>query len=287
MLKDTATEEDALEEYFCVPKASGGSYMSRVLIESRMTEAPVLRFEGSKEFNEWPEDKRNAEINDWCEEHLKAHLKALNKEDRHCFGEDFGRTGDLTVIAPLKIGQDLKRRCPFIVELRNVPFRNQEQVLFYIGDRLPRLSGGKLDARGNGQYLAEQARYRYGSGVIDMVMLSQGWYLENMPPFKAAFEDDNIEIPKDADILSDLRAIQVVKGIPKIPDGNTSTGSASAKSQQRHGDAAIALCLAWSASCMDAVEYAYYPVKKQTPDTDTGDRTIRVTRGLKGGGSLL
>ena len=181
LLKDTATEEDALEEYFCVPKASGGSYMSRVLIESRMIdEAPVLRFEGSKEFNEWPEDKRKAEIETWCEEHLKLLLDALNPELQHAFGEDFGRSGDLTVIAPLQIGQDLKRRCPFIVELRNVPFRNQEQILFYIADRLPRLCGGKLDARGNGQYLAEQSRYRYGTGVIDQVMLTQGWYLENM-----------------------------------------------------------------------------------------------------------
>ncbi|MCW7552579.1 hypothetical protein NX722_07935 [Endozoicomonas gorgoniicola] len=287
LLKDTATEEDALEEYFCVPKASGGSYMSRVLIESRMMEAPVLRYEGTAEFNEWAEEKRRPIIEDWCNDHLKPLLDALNPELQHAFGEDFARNGDLTVIAPLMVEQNLKRRCPFIVELKNVPFRNQEQILFYIGDRLPRLCGGKLDARGNGSYLAEEARYRYGSGLIDEVMLTQGWYLENMPPFKAAFEDDNIEIPKDADILSDLRAIQVVKGIPKIPDGNTSTGSASARSQQRHGDAAIALCLAWSASCMDAVEYAYHPVKKQTPDTDTGDRTIRVTRGLKGRGSLL
>lgn len=282
LLKDTATEEDALEEYFCVPKASGGSYMSRVLIESRMTEAPVLRFEGSSEFNEWPEHQRNAEMNDWCNAHLQPLLTALNQEDRHCFGEDFGRSGDLTVIAPLAIGQDLKRRCPFIVELRNVPFRNQEQVLFYIADRLPRLSGGQLDARGNGQYLAEQARYRYGSGVIDMVMLSQSWYLENMAPFKAAFEDDNIEIPKDADILTDLRAIQVIKGIPKLPDGNTAKdGPGSNKSKQRHGDAAIALCLAWAASNMDTMEYGYTPVRKATPDADPYTRTIRTARGTR------
>ncbi|WP_299734013.1 hypothetical protein [uncultured Endozoicomonas sp.] len=282
LLKDTATEEDALEEYFCVPKASGGSYMSRMLIEARMIdEAPVLRFEGSNEFNEWPEDQRNVEINDWCNEHLKPLLTDLNPALQHAFGEDFGRSGDLTIIAPLQIGQDLKRRCPFIVELRNVPFRNQEQMLYYIVDRLPRLMGGKLDARGNGQYLAEQARYRYGSGTIDEVMLSQSWYLENMPPFKAAFEDDNIAIPKDADILSDLRAIQVIKGVPKIPDGNTSDGPSSNKSKQRHGDAAVALCLAWAASNMETTEYAYTPVRKTTPDSDPYKRTIRTARGTR------
>ncbi|MFY9180196.1 MAG: terminase family protein, partial [Venatoribacter sp.] len=29
LLKDTATQDDALEEYYCVPKQSGGSYLSR------------------------------------------------------------------------------------------------------------------------------------------------------------------------------------------------------------------------------------------------------------------
>ena len=279
LLRDTATEEDALEEYFCVPKSSGGSYMSRVLVEARMiSEAPVLRFEGSTEFNEWPEPQRNAEVDEWCHQQLKPLLEALTPSLQHAFGEDFGRSGDLTVIAPLQIGQDLKRRCPFLVELRNVPFRNQEQVLFYIADRLPRLCGGQLDARGNGQYLAEQARYRYGTGVIEPVMLTQGWYLENMPRFKAAFEDDNIAIPKDADVLADLRAIQVVRGVPKIPDGNTAKdGSASAKSQQRHGDAAVALCLAWAATNMEGglIEFTALPDKNRSDwnqeDTDDYD----------------
>ncbi len=276
LLKDTATEEDALEEYFCVPKASGGSYMSRVLIESAMTSgAPVLRFEGSAEFNQWPEPQRNAVINEWLNGHLTPLLTALNVNDRHCFGEDFGRSGDLTVIAPLAIGQDLVRRCPFIVELRNVPFRNQEQVLFHIVDRLPRLTGGQLDARGNGQYLAEQARYRYGSGVIDMVMLTQGWYLENMAPFKAAFEDGNLFIPKDADILSDLRAIQVIRGVPKLPDGNTGSN------RQRHGDAAVALCLAWAASTMDGglIEFTPLPDKRSYDDPERDDPEHDFQRG--------
>lgn len=268
LLKDTATEEDALEEYFCVPKASSGSYLSRMLIESCMSDKwQVLRFEGSAAFNESPEPQRNAVIDDWCQQQLMPCLTELKPNLQHCFGEDFGRSGDLTVIAPFEIGQDLKRRCPFIVELRNVPFRNQEQVLFFIADHLPRLMGGKLDSRGNGQYLAEQARYRYGSGIIDAVMLSQSWYLEHMPPFKAAFEDLDIELPQDADILSDLQAIQVIKGIPKLPDGNTVKVSGK---QPRHGDAAVALCLAWAASRMEGgqIEYTALPSKSERSDPD-------------------
>ena len=266
LLRDTATLEDAQEEYGCVPKQGGGAYLSRALIESRMAEAPVLRFEGTAEFNAWPERHRQAEMQEWCEEHLKPLLEALNPQERHAFGEDFGRTGDLTVIAPIAVTQQLKRKIPFLVELRNVPFKQQEQVLYYIADRLPRLAAGALDARGNGQYLAEEAKYRYGENRIEEVMLSQSWYLENMPKLKAAFEDDEISIPKDADILNDLRALQVIKGIPRLPEGKT--GDA----KNRHGDAAIAIAMAYFASLQEYVEMEWTPVptkaERDDPDND-------------------
>ena len=67
-----------------------------------------------------------------------------------------------------------KRRTPFVVELRNIPFRQQEQILFYIADRLPRFLGGAMDARGNGQYLAETARQRYGARIAQVMLSSSG-----------------------------------------------------------------------------------------------------------------
>ena len=151
---------------------------------------------------------------EWCERNLEPALAALDNL-MSCFGEDFGRNGDLTVIWPLQIEPDLMRRTPFVVELRNMPFRQQEQVLFYIVDRLPRFIGGAMDARGNGQYLAETARQRYGAR-IEQVMLSAQWYRENMPRYKAAFEDGTIELPRDADILADHRAIVIEHGVAHI-----------------------------------------------------------------------
>ena len=88
-----------------MPKSSGGSYLSRVLIESRMVEAPVLRFEGTEEFNNWDESQRIAVMQDWLDETVKPLVEALNPALMHCFGEDFARTGDLTDIVPLEIGQ--------------------------------------------------------------------------------------------------------------------------------------------------------------------------------------
>lgn len=154
-------------------------------------------------------------------------------------GEDFGRSGDLTVLWPLVLGDNLRLSTPCVVEVRNCPFRQQEQILYYILDRLPRFSGAALDARGNGQYLAEVARQRYGQDLVDEVMLSEGWYRDNMPKLKAALEDKDLTLPKDAAILDDLRAFRVVRGVAKIPDKRTADAAG-----QRHGDAGVALALA-------------------------------------------
>ena len=62
---------------------------------------------------------------------------------------------------------------------------------------------------------------------------------------KAALEDGTLDdLPRDADVLADLRAVQVIKGVPRIPD-TRSTGEDKGK---RHGDAAVAVALAYYAS---------------------------------------
>ena len=162
---------------------------------------------------------------------------------------------DLTVLWPLAIGKDLRRRTPFVVELGKVPFEQQRQVLFFICDRLPRLQGIKLDAGGNGAYLAEVALQRYGEHLVEEVKLSQGWYLAEVAPFKAAFEDDMITVPADADIVTDLCTPVYKAGVPTVPplrrtaeDGVT-----------RHCDAFVAGVLAYAASRADAIRFEYIP----------------------------
>lgn len=233
--------EDADEELFCRPKSGSGVYLSRNLIESCMSpDIPVVRWSPpAGDFVDWPLDRAHKETLDWCNAELGPLLAKLPTDLRAYFGEDFGRTGDLTVIWPVVEMEGLTLWTPFVVELRNAPFRTQEQILFYIIDRLPRFSGGALDARGNGQALAEYARQRYGPGLIKEVMLSDVWYREHMPKLKAQYEDRTIIAPKDAHILDDLRAFKVMKGIAKLPDVRTGK-----KGEQRHGDAGIANALA-------------------------------------------
>lgn len=240
----------AEEELDCVPSNSGGAWLSRALIEARMIDAPVLRWKPpAKDFTLWPEHLRTAEMRDWLEAYVMPVLATLNPDFRSGFGFDFGRTGDLSVLLPFQITRQLRRRFPFALELANCPFDQQREAMYFIGDRLPRFFAGKLDSRGNGQYLAEKAQQKWGAGRIEMVMLSQAWYRDNTAPFKAALEDGTAELVRDADHLDDLRAFQVVKGIPLLPDTRTK----GQDGQQRHGDAGVAYLLAYAASRADNI----------------------------------
>lgn len=229
------------EELFCVPARGGGAWLSRVLIESCMKPAPVLRFTGTAAFNDASPERRAVEMQEWIDEHLRP-LLAFNPALRHALGQDFARSGDLSVIAPGEIAQNLSLRVPFLVELKNVPYNQQLQVLFAIADALPRLSGVVIDSRGNGSYIGEAAHDKYGSVVVRL-MPTEGWYRDNMPPYKAAFEDQTITVPLDDNVLLDHRAIKLVRGVPRVPEGKTSEG--------RHGDAAMACVYLHAASRMD------------------------------------
>lgn len=284
LLRDTATQEDAREEYYCEPKNGGGAYIARSLRERAATgTGPVLRFTGTAEFNALSEGLRRLDMQEWLESVVRSELEKLPQNLRHCLGEDFARNGDLTVFAPVTVNDDTTRTVPFLVELSNVPFKQQEQALFYICDRLPRRDGIKLDARGNGQYLAEQAAERYGEEV-EQVQLSVPYYRENMPRFKAAFEDGELITPKHEDIITDLGAIQIYRGVPGIDDSRT----VGTDGRKRHGDAAIAIFLGYLASREDNRRYELHKINKPADPKERDERRqLRLTRGLKNQRGLL
>ncbi|MGH7923754.1 MAG: hypothetical protein ACREQH_04090, partial [Candidatus Binatus sp.] len=114
---------------------------------------------------------------------------------------------------------------------------------------------GAMDARGNGQYLAETAAQRYGGRIVQ-VMLSESWYRENMPRYKAAFEDGTIEIPKDADVLGDHRAIVLEQGVAKISERRSGSDG-----KGRHGDSAMAAALAFFASRAEVGRIEYFAAR--------------------------
>lgn len=245
----------AEEELDCVPRNSAGAYIPRAVIEQRMDEnTPVLRLTCKPEFAALPEALRRAEVDSWL---LREVLPQLERMQLYAgeiraslFGYDFGRYVDLSVFTPQWEGKNLKRRVPFAIELANVPFDQQRQVLFFVVDRLPRFRAGAMDATGNGFALAEVAMQKYGSQRIAQVMITDAFYNEHFPKFRADLEDGTVDgLPRSAEWMDDLRAVEVVKGIPKIPNKRT-TSRAGGK---RHGDAAVSLVLANSVARVDAV----------------------------------
>ncbi len=264
LYKNAPNVESAEEEYGCVPKKSGGTYLSRVLIEQAMVNdhsIRIYRYEAPEGFEQWTPEMREAEIRAWCEENLAPELARLNARNRHTFGEDFARRGDLTVFTPLQIDPLLRKRVPFEVELRNLTYEAQRQIMFFICDRLPRLSGLAFDATGNGGYLAEQAALRYGAGLVDQVQLSLAWYALWMPKLKGELEAFNLQIARHQTRLDDLLSIKVDKGVPVIEKGRTKDLQAQDSKAKRHGDSAVSLAMAVRASFMEggAIEFTALP----------------------------
>lgn len=240
---------DADEELLCIPRQAAEVYFPRVLVERCMNvEYPVLRLALGNDFTQLREDERETEVKAWCDRNLKPLLHQIPQHLRTYFGEDFGRSGDLTAIAPLVEETNLTRYSPFLIELRNVPFKQQEQILLFMCDRLPNFQQGALDGRGNGSYIAEQAKLRYGSR-IEVVMGSADWYRDNVPRYRAAMEERKISIPSDVDVLKDHEAVKMDRGVPKVPDSMRYKGSDGG---QRHGDAFVGLLMAWYATTLNS-----------------------------------
>lgn len=253
--------DGADEELYCVPAQGGGVVLPRVLVEARArADIPVLRLKMPDAFKLRPLPAREAEIREWCERELAPLLSALDPTLSHALGNDFGRVSDLTVFWPLTVRKDLRRVTPFLVELVNMPFEQQAQILFFIADRLPRLYAMKLDAGGNGAYLAEVATQRYGEHLVEEVKISAGWYLAEVAPFRAAFEDDAITVPADADVVRDLTTPVYKAGVPSIP----TLRQAGEGGVKRHCDAFVAGVMAYAASRADLVEYGYTPASAAT-----------------------
>ena len=255
-----AYRDNADEELYCIPSATTGAWLPGPLIEARMTvEAPVLRLELPKEYLHLDRLKQ-ASLMDPFMTALRAELARLDLKPRFAFGSDFARHVDLSTGSLMAIEDGLKRREVLAYELRNVPGDEQKLIAKTILQHVrTRLVGAAFDATGMGWTVAEDMGRIFGlrdkpddAGAIIALKFTEEWYRLEMPPLKAAFEDDQIALIRDADHLSDLRTIKLVRGIARLPalrEGETG--------KKRHGDHAIAVALAHWASRLPWSEYAY------------------------------
>lgn len=251
---------NAAEELDCIPAQGSGVYLSRMILEA-CTVPPdkVFVLKCPQGFELRHELLRHEYIQSWLEQNIAPELAALDQKLQHAFGQDFAREGDASIYVPLAIEPDLTRRAPFVVEMRNVPYESQKQILIWITERLPRFIGGKIDATGNGGFLGEVAVQRFGASLIEAVKLSQAWYAQWMPKMKDGLETRKLLYPANDNLVSDLRMVRLVRGIPMVPQGVKNEGT---DGLPRHGDFAPALCLANAATFNDAQMIAYQSVPK-------------------------
>ena len=252
--------DNADEELYCVPSASTGAWLPGPLIEARMTVgAPVLRLELPKEYLHLDRLKQKSLMDPFMTA-LRAELAKLDLKPRFAFGSDFARHVDLTTGSLMAIEDGLKRREVLAYELRNVPGDEQKLIAKTILTHVRhRLVGAAFDATGMGWTVAEDMGRLFGlrdkpedAGMVIALKFTEEWYRLEMPPLKAAFEDDQLALIRDADHLSDLRTIKLVRGIARLPalrEGETG--------KKRHGDHAIAVALAHWASRLPWSEYDY------------------------------
>jgi phage FluMu gp28-like protein len=266
--------DGAEEELFCVPSQGSGAWLSAPLIEARMT-APgaPLRLTLPPDFLHRPAFERARLMTPFMEE-LETALDALDDSVLYAFGFDFARVADLSDGTLLAIEKNLRRREALTFELRGVPGDEQKQIVGKVlGAVRERLVGAAFDATGMGWTVAEDMGRLFGlreneesSGLVWAVKFTQEWYRINMPPLKVAFEDDAIALQKDADHLSDLRLVKIIRGIPMVPQVREGD-----KGKRRHGDHAISLALAHWASRLRWVEYDYQPANGAA-GASAGDR---------------
>jgi phage FluMu gp28-like protein len=271
------------EELDAIPRDGNGVAIPTVWIENAMPEErPVLRLVLDDDFAAKHEEERISWCEDWIQQYLEPIRELLDPKLDHVFGMDFARHRHFSVIMPGAITENLTRSVPFIIELGKVPTRQQEQILWYLIDMLPRFNGGAMDATGPGQTLAEYTGDKYGE-AIHQIVLNRKWYAEFMPKMVGAFEDGSLLLPKDKSTSDDFRAVEIIDGIPMVPQ--VDKRDIKDPEMFRHGDAAIAGALFWYASLHRTIEaFGYRPVPKNPPlNADQPKRRVRVTAGFSRG----
>ncbi len=245
------------EELDVIPRDGDGSAIPSVWIDRAMPEVrPVLRLVFDDDFPKRSEKEREIWCLVWIATTLLPVLRAAvaGFSGRWAIGMDFARHRHFSVIKPAKVGQDLRRDVPFLIEMANAPTRQQEQILWALLDALKEGFSGRWsfagDATGPGQTLMEYTGDRYGraeldadtgryiGGPIHEVTLSRPWYGEWMPKYIALFEDGFLSLPRDASLEDDHRAVEYVDGIPMVP--RLERKDLQDPELVRHGDGAIA-----------------------------------------------
>ncbi len=254
------------EELDVIPRDGNGTAIPSVWIENAMREKrPIVRLTLDDAFVHDREDKRIA----WCKHWITVHLEPFlvqfappGSRHRWAVGMDFARHRHFSVVKPAIIDANLMRTVPFVIEMANVPIRQQEQIVWFLLDWFNNWTFAG-DASGPGMQFMEYTADRYGrpdpetggGGPVHEITLSRKWYGEWMPKYIDLFEDGFIQLPRDASLEDDHRAVEYVDGIPMVP--KLERKDLKDPELVRHGDGAIAGMLMHYASLQRVVKIEY------------------------------
>lgn len=234
--------DNAAEELDVIPSSGSARYFPRALLDScARRHIPVIRWDFPDSFLYKGDFSKNAEITRRFRRDAEPLLQAAR--GLLFFGLDFARSGDLSVLWCLSQGDGETLDARFVLEVRNCPFREQEQAasLFLRAAKSRGALGGMaVDSRGNGQYLAENLSLDF-PGAVEGVMETPAWYAEWFPKLKALMETEGFTVPDDLHIISDFSAVTLRNGSPHIPDARTRDRDGK---NTRHGDGAASALLA-------------------------------------------
>lgn len=255
--------DGAEEEFLCIPARSGGQYISPAVVTARMNDdGTIIRFRLEDDFNLLDEETREKRIQEWLDTKVLPVLKTLPTIFPHHYGQDFGRSSDLSVIALGYLNQRLDLIVPIMIEMANVPYESQKQIALFILKHIPRFAFATIDSTGNGSYLGEVILQKYGETKVEAAKINDPWYATALPKMKARFDDATIQIPKDLDVKQDLGQLQVINGVPKLPKKRLASIRPGVR-EKRHGDAAIALACICSSATHQSPKTRYEKVEKR------------------------
>lgn len=243
---DMLSQEGAEEEYLCVPVKVGSTYFYKDKVEQAMNHSHrPIRISLTQEFMGLSESSRTEQVHNWFTQEVSPILFEEYHSVDSYYGQDFARSpiGDLSVIALLRVEEDLTRGCPLMIEMRGMPYPQQEQIAKRIAKETPRLVHMSLDDGGNGNFLGDSLTSHLGESFVTKVHFGPKTYGEMLPRLKAGIESGNLWIPASADLLGDFMKIVRKEGSPVLPRTKESDGIG-----YRHGDTVVALMMAYSDS---------------------------------------
>lgn len=231
--------DGAGQELDVIPSKGSGIYFARATVAAAMAEGPqIVRLRLPDGFELKPQTWRTMYMQQLFDEQVKPVLATFDPRRRSYVGGDCGRKHDLSVFA---FGQEddlLNLHARLTVEIRNCPFREQEQLLRLCMVGVPLFTAAKFDARGLGWSLAEAMQSDFGFERVEAVQTSQQTYLDGMPKLRSRIEDRRMVLPLDEAVRDDFTVVKLVRGVPMVVERTKDRGGD--EGDKRHGDSVIA-----------------------------------------------